>query len=85
LYIRLFKKGGVLEGIDKPLVNYFFMDNAQNVSLNARNHLAAARRMRTKYAGEPAYGLLKKALMMTTVKKSFKSWAFFKGIIKGYS
>jgi glycosyltransferase involved in cell wall biosynthesis len=79
-YIRLIKNGCVLAGIDKPLINYYWMDKMKNVSLNAQNHLFAAKRMKEKYAGDPDYSLLKRALFAVTVKKSLKSWGFLKGL-----
>ncbi|MBN1130154.1 MAG: glycosyltransferase family 2 protein [Chitinispirillaceae bacterium] len=81
-YIRLIKNGCTLAGIDKPLVDYYFMNKAKNVSFNAGNHLDAAQRMKKKYAGDPAWGLLNRSLTAVTVKKALKSWGFLKGLVE---
>lgn len=80
-YIRLIQKGCALVEIDKPLINYYFMDTANNISLNARNHQDAAQRMKEKYANDPAYHFLKRGLTAVTVKKAFKSWNFLKRLV----
>lgn len=82
-YIRLLKSGCSLTGLNKPLVNYYTMDAAHNVSQNASSHQAAVTLFQKKYARTMYFNLLKRALFVTTVNKSLKSFYFFKGLIKG--
>lgn len=76
-YIRMLQTGCSLSGINKPLVNYFFIDTKQSVSLNAEKHKQAVQLMSGNYRDAPYFNLLKKALQTTTIMKSLKSWSFF--------
>jgi glycosyltransferase involved in cell wall biosynthesis len=80
-YIRLIKKGCLVVGIDKPLVNYYIIGAQKNVSFDAHRHLAAVRLLKQKFHPEPFFPLFKRALMIITVKKMFKSRCFLQSWI----
>jgi glycosyltransferase involved in cell wall biosynthesis len=81
-FIRLLKERCAIAGIDKPLVRYYFMDDTRNVSFNYTNHMAAVKHLKMKYQQEKEYRLLKRALLMTTIKKALKSRGFLKAYVQ---
>jgi glycosyltransferase involved in cell wall biosynthesis len=83
-FIRLLKQDTTIAGIDKPLVRYYFMDDARNVSFNFKNHMAAVKHLKMKYQQEKEFRLLKTALLMTTIKKALKSRGFLREFIQGF-
>jgi glycosyltransferase involved in cell wall biosynthesis len=83
-FIRLLKERCTIAGIDKPLVRYYFMDDARNVSFNYKKHMAAMKHLKMKYQHENEYPLLKRALLMTTIKKALKSRGFLREFLQGF-
>lgn len=81
-FIRLLKERCVIAGIDKPLVRYYFMDDARNVSFNFKKHMAAMKHLKMKYRQEREYRLLKRALFITTIKKALKSRGFLREFVR---
>jgi glycosyltransferase involved in cell wall biosynthesis len=81
LYLRLCKKECSIHGINMPLVRYYFEDETGNVSFNYKNHARAVRYLERKFQNEEYYGLFKRALWLTTVKKGLKSRHFLRSAV----
>jgi glycosyltransferase involved in cell wall biosynthesis len=81
VYIRLLSNGAAV-GIDRPLVDYDMSDRPGQVSFDWDRISRAASMLRTKYARDPHYRLLRRGLLVICVKKALKSRRFALGALK---
>jgi len=82
LYIRVIQKGYTIKGIIEPLIDYHVIDEKRSISCSLDVFKTASYYLIDKFHDDPYLYLLKRGLMIITIKRIIKSKHFLNDLLR---